>query len=980
MLRIVIQTILTVIALLITASVSLAAECTDDPNACTPKKLCEIATETYGSDGKTNWSAAASKVKHVTFAQGLGMTCGVIAVLDLCDSDPNECKISQLCDKATTNSAGQMNWDDNAEAYVALAKEYGLSCDVVSSSGQRQSNTSESDKLMNWILFQGDSKISYGDQAHPDMITLGPKRDERLDTSSYEGNRSIEIRMPLSTPVLAPLDLEFVGYINRSAKMRKSSSGKIKQPYDDLELCFKSINRKTQLVMCVYRARSSPLLPKLFKTKWCNVRPDWDSSERGVPKGGLIYYERNTTKYYDFKKDDVCGVKIGTIIKRGEILAYPGAQGDKTRIDFRFKVYDEKPNSLLDKKKTFNVNLHWVQPTVFFDWECFEEGQAYGSEVLTYPFDCKPLYELNSSEQSDFEEKKEDKSLNKKTYDLENYKKQFKTQSNLRRKQVQSALKKLGYYSSSIDGIWGKGTRAALMDYAAASNMEDESLSKVFSELLRKSGLKSGKSVGNSNVENVQNTLRLLGYYSSPIDGSWGEETRKALENFYLDKGKMFSGALGEDEVQLLDKELDLRGLKSFKYSLEQITGSKYHQPDGGVSVGTWWGYNQIKVARFKDIVFTYVVENDNELGTTSLMTLYKKKGEKNWEKGASIPCSVPGNILIDEKGGLHVLIHQPENALSPSLGSNGSLEYYYFQKAGMGDITSFKHETIIRGIKGKETVNKRIGATISDDDTIAFAFGLGDTEQLYFKKFENTKWTKMLAGKNLGHNFYYPFPLITPKGFTILAIQDDFVIIDGEANNPYHIAISFEMEANKWSHQYLLDNSQTLPALTYSEWMTVDTSDMYLDTHGSVHAILRDRISGKWLHYIKEQDDVTWSIDTIDTYGTKINWIKLLELENKIFYSMYSSRNVYLMDRNSQKMIKLQTQTDQREKNAMEGMYAYVASPSSGTSRDSNFVDIILLEGSRKAYPQASNYYLKISKKYILEEFQTEAKGGNND
>ncbi len=488
------------------AGISFASACASDPNECSPKGLCEIAKEVTGSN--KHWSTATISTKHVSFAQELGINCGVIERKDSCDIDPNQCKINQLCERATTDRSGQIGWDNNAKPYVELAKEYNLKCDVLTSSNQRVPNTSQVDKLINQILFQGGAKISYGDQAHPDMITLGPKKDERLDTSSYKGNRSIEISMPLSTPALAPLDLEFVGYINRSAKIKKSSSGKIKQPYDDLELCFKSINRKTQLVMCVYRARSSPLVPKLFKTKWCNLRPDWNIGERGVPKGGFIYYERNTVNFYDFKKDDVCGVKIGTIIKRGQILAYPGAQGDKTRIDFRFKVYDEKPNPLLDKKKTFNFNLHWVQPTVFFDWKCFEEDRAYGSEVLTYPFDCKPLYELNSSEKSYFEEKKEDTSLNKKTYDIENYEKQFKIQSNLRRKQVQSALKKLGHYSSSIDGIWGKGTRAALMDYAAASNMEDESPRKVFSELLNKVVISNSFPETNINADMVVlNTL-----------------------------------------------------------------------------------------------------------------------------------------------------------------------------------------------------------------------------------------------------------------------------------------------------------------------------------------------------------------------------------------------------------------------------------------------------------------------------------------
>ena len=38
---------------------------------------------------------------------------------------------------------------------------------------------------------------------------------------------------------------------------------------------------------------------------------------------------------------------------------------------------------------------------------------------------------------------------------------------------------------------------------------------------------------------------------------------------------------------------------------IQSIPGSMYHQPQG-----TWWGYNQKKVARRGDRVFMYVMEN----------------------------------------------------------------------------------------------------------------------------------------------------------------------------------------------------------------------------------------------------------------------------------------------------------------------------------------------------------------------------------
>ena len=128
MLRSALQTCLTIMALLLSASASLAATCADDPNECTLNKLCEVATTLDG--GNTTWSTESGSTEHVTLAQSSGMKCGVTPIVDLCDTNPNECKMSQICGKATTESAGKKSWDVGAAAYVAKAKEYGLQCNV----------------------------------------------------------------------------------------------------------------------------------------------------------------------------------------------------------------------------------------------------------------------------------------------------------------------------------------------------------------------------------------------------------------------------------------------------------------------------------------------------------------------------------------------------------------------------------------------------------------------------------------------------------------------------------------------------------------------------------------------------------------------------------------------------------------------------------------------------------------------------------
>ena len=55
----------------------------------------------------------------------------------------------------------------------------------------------------------------------------------------------------------------------------------------------------------------------------------------------------------------------------------------------------------------------------------------------------------------------------------------------MNRKQIQYALKQLGYYRSSIDGIWGKGTRRALSELLK-EEAKIESLNQIYSTLVSK--------------------------------------------------------------------------------------------------------------------------------------------------------------------------------------------------------------------------------------------------------------------------------------------------------------------------------------------------------------------------------------------------------------------------------------------------------------------------------------------------------------
>ena len=251
-------------------------------------------------------------------------------------------------------------------------------------------NNTEEVNSLHKLLRQESTIIRFGTQADINMVTLGPKDGGYPKYPPYNGKNSLNIKMPLTTAVLAPLDLEFIGYKNRSAEMRKRGN-KITRPYDDIEICFKSVNNEVlSLVMCIYHLQSSPLLPNFSKNEKCGIRPDWDI-KKNVAKAGLIYYERTTGVYSYSEMSDPCGAKLGNVYRRGEVIGYSGAVGNNPHVGFRFKVLGKEPNPLSSKSRIKNLYLHWVQPSVFFKWKCFDPNADFDSDVLAYPFDCNLL-------------------------------------------------------------------------------------------------------------------------------------------------------------------------------------------------------------------------------------------------------------------------------------------------------------------------------------------------------------------------------------------------------------------------------------------------------------------------------------------------------------------------------------------------------------------------------------------------------------
>ncbi len=106
-------------------------------------------------------------------------------------------------------------------------------------------------------------------------------------------------------------------------------------------------------------------------------------------------------------------------------------------------------------------------------------------------------------------------------------------------KTLQGALEVMGYYTSGIDGIFGSKTEAAVKQLQKSHNLEEtgkvtyKEWNAITKNILNNQDftvtLSKGKGT-NAEVKRLQVALRLLNFYTSSIDGSFGNLTAAALK------------------------------------------------------------------------------------------------------------------------------------------------------------------------------------------------------------------------------------------------------------------------------------------------------------------------------------------------------------------------------------------------------------------------------------------------------------------
>lgn len=523
-----------------------ASDCSVDPDECTLKKLCEAATALNGDN--TIWSTESSSAKHVTVAQTLGMECGVTPIVDLCETDPSECKLSQICEKATTESAGQISWDISAAGHVALAKEYGLQCDVseeafaqqIADDNQQTCSLSAPEactdiKLCENATFRAIGLVKWN------FMTLNRESVEEAKKRGLSCGLVVEAAEVCSLPVQAACSNEsfLCSLATYTTTPGSQNPGTVKwkltefyKPYimeakiQGLDCGVGQIHSKS--VKDLPLSKSVKDLPLCSKTGYFNnCFGSWISdagykftgnyksnSIRGV--GTVLNLGNNK-----WKGDvQIGGRQNGEWAGQGVYIWHTGQArfewdwdngkpfNSNSTVNAVFpslrRMFSNLPKSKrmtiqrsLAKKGLYTSSIDgaWGRNTLIgiarFTAEHLNSINLKASENVEIVLDA--ILEQSALARTKVAKPtiygavaKRDAAATKVASKTSSYKNNYTGQSLLYRKQIQFALKKLGFYSSSIDGLWGNGTSSAIVDYAQANGVGSKTPDSVFRSLLFK--------------------------------------------------------------------------------------------------------------------------------------------------------------------------------------------------------------------------------------------------------------------------------------------------------------------------------------------------------------------------------------------------------------------------------------------------------------------------------------------------------------
>ena len=227
-------------------------------------------------------------------------------------------------------------------------------------------------------------------------------------------------------------------------------------------------------------------------------------------------------------------------------------------------------------------------------------------------------------------------------------------------KDLQTKLKKLGYYDGTVDSTFGSGTYAAVKAFQKKYNLTadgvagSETLKKLDSAYKNAGSDKDDdslrKGATGSAVKDLQTKLKKLGFYNAYVDGSYGDTTVAAVKAFQKKYNLTADGVAGSETLKKLDSAYKNAGSDKDDDSLRKgATGSAVKDLQtklkklGFYNAYVDGSYGDTTVAAVKAFQKKYNLTADGVAGSETLKKLdsaYKNAGsdkdDDSLRKGAT--------------------------------------------------------------------------------------------------------------------------------------------------------------------------------------------------------------------------------------------------------------------------------------------------------------------------------------------------------
>jgi hypothetical protein len=397
----------------------------------------------------------------------------------------------------------------------------------------------------------------------------------------------------------------------------------------------------------------------------------------------------------------------------------------------------------------------------------------------------------------------------------------------------------------------------------------------------------------------------------------------------------------------------------------DTLPSSHTHAPNS-----TWWGHQQGKVARHGDTVYVGIIENDVGDGRSAAdYNLYEVSDLGVFLRG-SHPSSRPGNVLVDAEGTIHVLSFEP---VDPTINDSvGSLIHTAYVEAPAGNFEN-PSRTVVRAASNPyvETVNIRVGATVSEAGEVSVAYGLNAMEGYAGKVM--VLQTRDITGvwresvlDDVGHEYYYPFVAHTSSRRIVLPVQDDYVAGNPPFNRYYQIPL-FAHDGAGWSSEMLIDVSNDPLAVDDARTQLVEQSELFERSDGTVVAVYKDKRAGTTFvsREITAEGVVGPPVTLEWASGAGLEWVRAFEIHGDLYFWGSSWGQAHVVRAVDASVVPLVLP------DWPKGAYPYLSSHRGGAVRNaSDWLDVLAVSGDSEQYPSPGMELYRIPKTSIVQMF----------